>query len=110
MAKSQPKPAAAGRGGQYARLSGTTTKARYTRSQNAARRGGRIAISPRNTVVVCAACGAISARVHGVGPHCTRRFITGRSEEHTSELQSLMRNSYAVFCLKKKNYEDQSTS
>src|SRR3546814_10913362 len=33
-------------------------------------------------------------------------FITGtslRSEEHTSELQSLMRISYAVFCLKKKN-------
>src|SRR3546814_8769660 len=28
---------------------------------------------------------------------------TSRSEEHTSELQSLMRNSYAVFCLKKKN-------
>src|SRR3546814_8632295 len=27
---------------------------------------------------------------------------TSRSEEHTSELQSLMRNSYAVFCLKKK--------
>src|SRR3546814_10445186 len=29
--------------------------------------------------------------------------ICGRSEEHTSELQSLMRNSYAVFCLKKKS-------
>src|SRR3546814_7967219 len=28
--------------------------------------------------------------------------LKGRSEEHTSELQSLMRNSYAVFCLKKK--------
>src|SRR3546814_17271314 len=28
----------------------------------------------------------------------------GRSEEHTSELQSLMRTSYAVFCLKKKKY------
>src|SRR3546814_13241433 len=28
----------------------------------------------------------------------------GRSEEHTSELQSLMRISYAVFCLKKKKY------
>src|SRR3546814_12313271 len=28
--------------------------------------------------------------------------LTGRSEEHTSELQSLMRISYAVFCLKKK--------
>src|SRR3546814_2341724 len=41
----------------------------------------------------------------------SRRYISdckptrsnGRSEEHTSELQSLMRNSYAVFCLKKKN-------
>src|SRR3546814_3585393 len=29
--------------------------------------------------------------------------IQARSEEHTSELQSLMRISYAVFCLKKKN-------
>src|SRR3546814_7978670 len=31
----------------------------------------------------------------------------GRSEEHTSELQSLMRISYAVFCLKKKNTQSQ---
>src|SRR3546814_8086303 len=30
-----------------------------------------------------------------------------RSEEHTSELQSLMRISYAVFCLKKKNNEEE---
>src|SRR3546814_8022742 len=30
--------------------------------------------------------------------------VLGRSEEHTSELQSLMRISYAVFCLKKKNH------
>src|SRR3546814_8390087 len=30
---------------------------------------------------------------------------TGRSEEHTSELQSLMRISYAVFCLKKQNHK-----
>src|SRR3546814_5552335 len=29
-----------------------------------------------------------------------------RSEEHTSELQSLMRNSYAVFCMKKKTHHD----
>src|SRR3546814_8211027 len=29
--------------------------------------------------------------------------VSGRSEEHTSELQSLMRISYAVFCLQKKN-------
>src|SRR3546814_7999558 len=33
-----------------------------------------------------------------------------RSEEHTSELQSLMRNSYAVFCLKKKNNINNKTS
>src|SRR3546814_7311680 len=30
------------------------------------------------------------------------KFLADRSEEHTSELQSLMRISYAVFCLKKK--------
>src|SRR3546814_8921357 len=35
--------------------------------------------------------------VHGRG--------LGRSEEHTSELQSIMRNSYAVFCLKKKTHK-----
>src|SRR3546814_6529964 len=32
-----------------------------------------------------------------------------RSEEHTSELQSLMRISYAVFCLKKKKHHNNST-
>src|SRR3546814_7067298 len=32
-----------------------------------------------------------------------------RSEEHTSELQSLMRISYAVFCLKKKNIQETDT-
>src|SRR3546814_5898780 len=37
----------------------------------------------------------------GVLRHCR-----GRSEEHTSELQSLMRISYAVFCLKKKKKID----
>src|SRR3546814_3873858 len=38
-------------------------------------------------------------------PPARKRFYDhrARSEEHTSELQSLMRNSYAVFCLKKKN-------
>src|SRR3546814_5030852 len=36
--------------------------------------------------------------------HSTQSSLTDirRSEEHTSELQSLMRSSYAVFCLKKK--------
>src|SRR3546814_10186206 len=48
-----------------------------------------------------------------LGPVCSsqRRRGTYRSEEHTSELQSLMRISYAVFCLKKKkkNIETQRT-
>src|SRR3546814_7519273 len=35
---------------------------------------------------------------------------THRSEEHTSELQSLMRISYAVFCLKKKNINTSTTT
>src|SRR3546814_10848174 len=34
------------------------------------------------------------------------RDVGGRSEEHTSELQSLMRISYAVFCLKKKKIQN----
>src|SRR3546814_7882370 len=39
----------------------------------------------------------------GVGAELIRAAI--KSEEHTSELQSLMRSSYAVFCLKKKTKE-----
>src|SRR3546814_7858943 len=39
----------------------------------------------------------------GLEPDHTIDAIIDRSEEHTSELQSLMRISYAVFCLKKKN-------
>src|SRR3546814_10722697 len=38
----------------------------------------------------------------GVASGALRKDLDIRSEEHTSELQSLMRNSYAVFCLKKK--------
>src|SRR3546814_4433702 len=41
------------------------------------------------------------ARV-GPGRRCPARRHRARSEEHTSELQSLMRISYAVFCFKKK--------
>src|SRR3546814_9208172 len=36
------------------------------------------------------------------GAHIQHHHMYDRSEEHTSELQSLMRTSYAVFCLKKK--------
>src|SRR3546814_6256030 len=40
----------------------------------------------------------------------SRVFSSGRSEEHTSELQSLMRISYAVFCLKKNNKKTHTSS
>src|SRR3546814_2628989 len=42
-----------------------------------------------------------NAKAHNAAPLSERNVV--RSEEHTSELQSLMRISYAVFCLKKKN-------
>src|SRR3546814_13986539 len=40
---------------------------------------------------------------HRRHPRAVGREKRGRPEEHTSELQSLMRSSYAVFCLKKNN-------
>src|SRR3546814_9961276 len=45
----------------------------------------------------------------GPGPKKKGVAADGRSEEHTSELQSLMRISYAVFCLKKKKKHIKST-
>src|SRR3546814_8853526 len=50
---------------------------------------------------------AVDLAANGVSYSRTRTFVgnvngISRSEEHTSELQSLMRISYAVFCLKKK--------
>src|SRR3546814_2101016 len=44
--------------------------------------------------------------VHRAIPAVPENRRRGRSEEHTSELQSLMRMSYAVFCLKKKKIHD----
>src|SRR3546814_6058021 len=58
------------------------------------------------------ASGLIDVGVVEVGSQLILCALLGgiiRSEEHTSELQSLMRISYAVFCLKKKNNK-QSTS
>src|SRR3546814_9397860 len=55
--------------------------------------------------VISAAIGAVV-----IGIIRRRRIVDAgaRSEEHTSELQSLMRISYAVFCLKKKKQHKQS--
>src|SRR3546814_1395915 len=49
---------------------------------------------------ICSACLLLGHL--GDGFDCGSRSTLRRSEEHTSELQSLMRISYAVFCVKKK--------
>src|SRR3546814_2793637 len=48
------------------------------------------------------ACCLVSPKLGLLKNEFKKPCQTGRSEEHTSELQSLMRISYAVFCLKKK--------
>src|SRR3546814_3098512 len=60
------------------------------------RRGSRQRAAPRRRAAAVAAPGKAAKK--SVAAHC-------RSEEHTSELQSLMRISYAVFCLKKKKQQ-----
>src|SRR3546814_6017934 len=74
---------------------------------------------PRKPLLCCQApAGCAVNRLRPVDRHrgrngagseqSSRRTTMARSEEHTSELQSLMRTSYAVFCLKKKkNYKTQ---
>src|SRR3546814_564866 len=73
------------------------------RSQGAGERAGQVLRVSRGSATNPRAWTARRrARDHFEGTQC--RFLlqrTQRSEEHTSELQSLMRISYAVFCLKK---------
>src|SRR3546814_7607339 len=60
---------------------------------------------PRHDRRIGGACVIPLRQFRGCGPGCECHGIERaeiRSEEHTSELQSLMRISYAVFCLKKK--------
>src|SRR3546814_14057367 len=68
---------------------------------------------PYTTLFRSALPGRVPRRKRGAGPLARRHPqlrlaapralpLAARSEEHTSELQSLMRISYAVFCLKKK--------
>src|SRR3546814_2983402 len=60
---------------------------------------GRAGVLPHEKHVLL-----VAAVAHGLFAHLRAQGIAAacRSEEHTSELQSLMRISYAVFCLKKK--------
>src|SRR3546814_7983455 len=76
----------------------------------------RIELAPHDIGVTVICPGSVRTRILGAGnpngqpeTRCQDTLPQehagwcGRSEEHTSELQSLMRISYAVFCLKKKN-------
>src|SRR3546814_4495324 len=63
------------------------------------------ASSPRPTT-----CAASAARSRASTRCSARSSKDMRSEEHTSELQSLMRISYAVFCLKKKKNQEMSST
>src|SRR3546814_4950293 len=61
-----------------------------------------VVIGPEQPLVEGLADTLAAAGVKAFGPSAKAAQLEGRSEEHTSELQSLMRISYAVFCLKKK--------
>src|SRR3546814_3147043 len=61
-----------------------------------------VMMTPSDTAVSSVSAELIEPRRGIAENHSGLRFGGGRSEEHTSELQSLMRISYAVFCLKKK--------
>src|SRR3546814_1170864 len=90
----------------------TDTLFPYTTLFRSCRRSCATACSPASR-----SCASLRSRTAASGScrscassaTCTRRCPTAstRSEEHTSELQSLMRNSYAVFCLKKKKKQQQ---
>src|SRR3546814_10505780 len=60
--------------------------------------GGIVASGRRHDFQLCRHAAIMASRRSPRAP-----FPAFRSEEHTSELQSLMRISYAVFCLQKKN-------
>src|SRR3546814_9413168 len=73
----------------------------HTASRSTTSIVGLAGVSKKNTLVL-----GLSASAKACGSRASTVVVSipkrGRSEEHTSELQSLMRTSYAVFCLKKK--------
>src|SRR3546814_12634088 len=71
--------------------------------------GGRILRSAARPTVLAHRTGGWSFRLGPLGAG-HQNLKSRRSEEHTSELQSLMRISYAVFCLKKKKKQHSSTN
>src|SRR3546814_1261699 len=76
--------------------------ARCSVSTSIGARPGKPAAAMQRTIQRLKAC-VVMVRPNSNSDSSALRSETRRSEEHTSELQSLMRISYAVFCLKKKN-------
>src|SRR3546814_1167324 len=75
------------------------------------RRSGRAAADSRPIPLPASPAPGAAAAAAESDSYQDRRdaLKSRRSEEHTSELQSLMRISYAVFCLKKKNIKQDKT-
>src|SRR3546814_1809675 len=91
-------PAATGRPGPVGRLTAMQTERGEDMTGLGVHKIGGTSMSAVETVVDDIVIGERAG-----GDLYNRVFVvSARSEEHTSELQSLMRNSYAVFCLKKK--------
>src|SRR3546814_6114813 len=65
----------------------------------------KLGVSPR----VGPSCRSLASRLKNCRLPTPNSAAAARSEEHTSELQSLMRISYAVFCLKKKRKTNAET-
>src|SRR3546814_6757630 len=82
---------------------GSSRDSRKVSRMNSKRSGRSNCLNDRFTATVAGASAgsAFQRRAAAVASRSVQSPI-GRSEEHTSELQSLMRISYAVFCLKKK--------
>src|SRR3546814_2007964 len=68
----------------------------------------RSPVQPTSAPATAGPAAKATVRASSMRPLASERCACGtrRSEEHTSELQSLMRTSYAVFCLKKKQKDD----
>src|SRR3546814_9385909 len=69
--------------------------------------GGRYMLTPGLLPLACGflSSSPLASASQAIANALRDRKRAARSEEHTSELQSLMRISYAVFCLKKKNHK-----
>src|SRR3546814_1816441 len=69
-----------------------------------------IAFSNQRLVPILVHDGQVITDSWHIAQHIEGSYPDRRSEEHTSELQSLMRISYAVFCLTKKNQQSKHTT